>query len=317
MLTTWNIQWLNANGQRKYPLAADATGVDTTGSFTIPDDFILELDLPVHAGEDVGPGRFFVQNIGAYATGYGIVIGYQPAVGVAVTVATALIPAASHVRDSVYALGGVSPFDDTIGKIVIGRLDSIAEQPPGFWTFVLANTRLEPDAIRPILRGVSSLSTVNGGQQSSLLRGDIEFQAGTNMQIVAILAEGQDPILRFNAISGEGTVEQCVCEGDAAPTTPISNFNGVRPTSDGSFYLVGDECLQLVPIDNGLKLVDLCSAPCCGCAELEKITRDLDRLGTQAASVEDFANRLSTSVDAMAATVLGSRLGDSSCIACE
>jgi hypothetical protein len=67
----WNLEWLNHNAQRAYPLADDATGPDETGAFKLPDNFLVELDLPVHAGLNVGPAGFFVLPSAAYAGGYG------------------------------------------------------------------------------------------------------------------------------------------------------------------------------------------------------------------------------------------------------
>jgi hypothetical protein len=313
MLELSNLPWLNINGLRKYPLADDASATDTTDTFTIPDDFILELDLPIQAGTDVTPGRFFVLYLGAYSQGYSITVGYQPADGDAVEVATASVNRATHTKGKVYALGGVAPFQDTVGKVVIGRLDNIDQQPGGFFTFALDASRIEPDCVRPMIRGVTSLVAVNGDQRSDPLQGVIQLVAGSNMQIVTVVQDGQDPIIRFNAVEGEGTVEDCACEGDAAATDPIKKINGISPTADGTFYLAGSDCIQLETIPNGLRVVDVCAKPCCGCAELERITQDLERLGGQAAAVEDFVDRLRAATDAMSLTVLGAKLGDRTC----
>lgn len=312
----WNLEWLNHNSQRRYPLADTANGVDTSSSFTIPEDFIVELDLPIHAGMSVSTGRFFIKRIDAYSIGYAVVVGYAPTSGPTVDVATALIPRQSfdsNAKNVVFALGGVGDYADTVGKIVIGRLTSIDQQPPGSWSFAFANSQIDPDAVRPIIRGVSSLTLVNGTQTSEKLYGDIELVAGTNCQLVPVVVAGQDPQIRINFIQGEGSVEDCVCYGDAALTTPIKTINGVAATASGAFNFVGTDCLQIVSIANGIKFVDTCASPCCGATELERITQDLERLAQQATNIQAFVERLQVSVVTMDMVVLGSRLSDRSC----
>lgn len=312
----WNLEFLNHNSQRHYPLADTASGADTSNSFVIPDDFIVELDLPIHAGMNVSSGRFFIKRIDAYSIGYAVIVGYMPTAGSAVDVATALIPRQSFdgaQKNVVFALGGIGDFADTVGKIVIGRLTAIDMQPPGSWSFTLTNGQLDPDAVRPSIRGVSSLTLINGTQTSEKLYGDIELVAGTNCQLVPIVVAGQDPKIRINFIQGEGSVEDCVCYGDAAVTTPIKTINGVSATSAGGFNFVGTDCLQVVPIANGIKFVDTCASPCCGATELERITQDLERLAQQAANIQGFVDRLQISVVTMDMVVLGSRLSDRNC----
>lgn len=316
-LGNWNLEFANHNAQRRYPLADDADPVDQTGSFAIPNDFLVGLDLPIHAGMDVDPARFYVKHIGAYATGFSVIVGYQPADGDPVNVATALIARPTHVKNTQYALGGIGDYDDTSGKVVVGRLENIDGEPPGFWTFSFPNTRLDPDAVRPIIRGVSSIICVNGDQRSEPLQGDVELVAGVNCQLVPILSEGEDPIIRINFLKGEGTVEDCVCEGDAAVTPAIKRIDGVLPTASGDFTIIGSDCLQITPIANGLQLVNVCAKPCCGCEELEKITQDLERLNAEKTAVQQFGEELGTAVNTMSMTVLGARLSDRSCITCE
>lgn len=312
----WNLEWLNHNGQRRYPLADDAEALDTSGAFRLPDDFIVELDLPVHAGTDVSGGRFFLQSVSAFAGGYGIVVAYQPAAGDAVTAATALIPRQGFTRNAVFALGGVGVFADTVGKVVVGRLENVDDQPPGFWEFTLATGRLDPDAVRPIIRGVSSITCVNGDSVSAPLYGHVRLVAGANMRLDTVVSAGADTVVRFNAISGEGTVDPCVCEGDAAPTAPLKTIQGIAPTAAGDFSVVGSDCIDVVPIANGIRIVDKCAQPCCGPTELIAVTDDLEKLKIQATTVEGFVDQLRTSVDTMDTIVLGSKLGDKGCSNC-
>jgi hypothetical protein len=312
----WNLEFLNHNSQRRYPLADTANGTDTSGSFTIPEDFIVELDLPIHAGLNVASGRFFIKRIDAYSIGYAVIVGYAPTDGDPVDAATALIPRqtfATGIKNVVFSLGGVSNFADTVGKIVIGSLTGIDLQPAGSWFFEFTAGQLDPDAIRPIISGVSSITLINGSQESAKFYGDVELVAGTNCQLVPILVGGDLAKIRINFIQGEGSIEDCTCYGDAALTTPIKTINGVPPTTSGGFSFAGTTCLQIEPITNGIKFVDTCANPCCGATELERITQDLERLAQQATNIEGFLSRLQISVQTMDMVVLGSRLNDKSC----
>jgi hypothetical protein len=310
-LGLWNIEWLNLNGQRKYPLADDASAVSSDGGFTVPDDFIVELDLAVHSGMDVTPGNFFIQTLSAYGTGFMVVVGYQPASGgaVPVPVATATIASQFHTRNKVYALGGIAPFDDAVGKIAIGRLDNVQEQAAGMFAFTFPATRLDPDAVRPLLRGVSSIVVVNNGQRSRPIYGDVELVAGSNVQIVPTQVAGQMPRIRFDAISGVGLIDPCACVGADAVKPPIRTINGIAPSAAGDFVLAGDKCIAVAPVSNGVRLSDTCAKPCCGCAELEVITRELETLKAEAEAITQFANKLDSATAIMSDVVLGAKIG--------
>jgi hypothetical protein len=121
----------------------------------------------------------------------------------------------------------------------------------------------------------------------------------------------------FSALSGEGTVDECVCEGDAAEIPCIKTINGIQPTTDGNFNFVGDDCLTFTGIDAGLKVTDSCCTPCCGCEELEAITRDLELFNAQRGELTLFVNTLAAEASAFGTTVLGARLGDRRCLTCE
>ena len=308
----YNLEWLNHNSQRAYPLGDEATGNDTTDSFHLPEDFIVALYLPVHAGLDIDPARFFLKSLGVFATGFGITIGYQPAAGAAVNVATALINKDGHTRNDDYAIGGVGDFNDTEGRIAIGKFDSIDEEPQGFFDFAFEETRLDVDVARPQIRGVQSITVQNGGEVSQRLYGDIVLTAGINFRLTPIVVSGQDPEIVFDAIEGEGLTEECICE-DGSDAPCVRTINGIPPTAAGDFTVAGDECLEVQDIQNGIRLVDLCSQPCCGCIELERITEDLEQFGNQATTLTNFVTRLQVSVEGFENLVLGSVLKDSSC----
>jgi hypothetical protein len=310
----WNIEWLNMNSQRSYPLAEDATKRDTTGTFTLPDDFLLGLYFPIHAGNDVDVDRFFIRSVSVFATGYNISIGYDDGSGSPPIVASAIVSQSAHTPNMSYALPGVDAFDDSVGKLVIGILDSINDQPTGQFFFDYAGGKLDSDCIRPMIRGIQSIRVLNNGELSTPLTGHIVLTAGSNFQISINQPADSPAEIRFDAVDGSDLTETCACEGDVLQ--PILTINGIGPRPDGSFSMVGNQCLEIDPINNGLQLKDTCSAPCCGCQELEQITHEIEMIGSGATTVENFVNRLAVEMNTFSQVILGSRLNDQGCVQC-
>lgn len=315
-LSQWNLEFLNHNAQRSYPLTEDSTKVDVTNSFTIPDDFLVGLDIPVSPAMNMETGKFFIRQIGLFASGIQLIVSYDNGTSI-IDVATGLIPTANFSRNKVFVLGGIDPYDDIVGKVVIGRLDTIQLQPAGLFEFNYAGTHIEPQAVRPMIKGISSVTVSTAtGTSSDRLYGDIELVAGSNIQLSTIQTATEAKIV-ISALSGEGTIQACVCEGEAATTPCIKTINGIQPETDGNFNLIGDDCLTFATSTNGLKVTDSCCTPCCGCTELETITRALEDFSAQRNALELFINQLAAETATFDTTVLGARLGDRGCLTCE
>lgn len=311
----WNLQWENHNSQRSYPLAAHGSCLDKTETIRIPDSFLTGLRFPIHAGLVVEPDKFFIHSLGIYPTGFSIVIGYDDGSSDPPVVATSHIASASHTEGRQYAIAGSGDFYDSVGVLTIGKLDDINALPPGVYYFTAAATPIEVHAIKPMIRGVSSITVVNGTDRSDPYVGDLEFVAGSNFRIIANEIEGQPTQLVFSAISGEGLNEECACE-DADPGTCIRFINGIPPLPNGNFRVVGNDCIRIDPVDNGLELTDICSQPCCGCEELQSLITQLNRFADGVVTLQNFATTLGVQVTQMSQTVLGSRISDIGCEEC-
>jgi hypothetical protein len=314
-LGNWNLQWLNHNSQRAYPLTERASKGDISDLIEIPDDFIVGLYFPVHAGNNVQPDKFFLRTLLINPTGYNIAIAYDNGDDDPPLVATVNIARSTHTENMVYALPGVNDFAESVGRVAIGNTATVDGLPPGQYHFTPEAGELEFDTIWPMVRGVSSITLVNGADRSAKIYGDIELIAGNNIRLTPVIVEGEDPQIIISAISGEGLNEDCVCdEEELGPA--IRTINGIGPLPSGDFRMLGDECLLLNPITNGLQLEDDCSQPCCGCDKLDAINGRLDAMTDQLVTLNSFANRVQTEVTQMANVVLGSRLGDRSCLEC-
>src|SRR5690606_33194577 len=99
-------------------------------------------------GLNVQPTKFFIRNISIFSAGFRIVVAYDDGSDSPPVVATAVIPRATHREYDSYAMPGQGDFEDTRGRITIGSLASISALGPGGYTFTLAGTRLETDAIQ-------------------------------------------------------------------------------------------------------------------------------------------------------------------------
>lgn len=311
-----NLQWLNHNSQRSYPLAERATKTDTTGTIRLPDSFIVGLYLPVHASLTLEPAKFYLKSVLISATGYNITIGYdngETNTQVNPDVAAANIAKSAHQPNRAFALAGVDMFSDTVGEVVIGRLDEIDALPPGLYYFTPAGGQLETDPIRPMIRGVTRLRVSNNNELSDYIYGDVTLVAGNNMRI-SVASGGGDTAITFSAISGENLNATCVCE---TPTTGecIRCINGIC-SEDGSFQLETNECITVTPANNGLSLADICAQPCCGCEELNALTQQINRFSDGVTTLQNFVTRLGSEVTQMSMVVLGSRLGDTGCNSC-
>lgn len=305
----WNLQWLNHNSQRAYPLTERASKTDITNTITLPDSFIVALYFPIHSGTTFTPAGFFIRSLLISPTGFNIVLGYTN--GTTTTdVAAANIARSSYVQNRAHSLSGIDDFYDSVGYVVLGHLDEIDRLPPGLYEFTPAAGELESDAIRPMLRAVSRLQVVNNNEFSPPIYGDVTLVAGTNMRITVSQVDDHTNII-FDAISGENLNQDCLCEipdqGEC-----IKAINGVYPVG-GNFVIAPDDCVQITEIPGGIKLSDICAQPCCGCAELDAIVSQINRFGDGITTLQNFVTRLGSEVTQMSLVVLGSRLSDSGC----
>jgi hypothetical protein len=303
-----NSPWLNRNSAINYPLVEEATGLDLSGTFQLPQNFLLSLYLPVDCALTVSPGQFFLYKVQAFTTGFQLVVGYRPVGSLPIEVASAQVNTATFTPYQVLPLVGRGDYRASRGSVVIGRLDEILRQPGGDFTFDLSATRLETDCIRPDIRGVSSITVRNRNNVSTTVTGAVEFVAGRNMRIDA---DAGNRTITFNCISGEGLSVECECQ-EPVPA-PITSIGGIGPDQNGNLPLTAGNCLAIEPEGAGLKFTNTCSQPCCGCPELEQLTSQLAAFSPQFTTLQGFIVKLDSSVTTTSLTFLSSRLGNRSC----
>lgn len=306
----FNVEWLNSNSVRAYPLAEHATKTDKTGSITIPDSFLVELYLPLGGNSAyIFPDKFFLSRLFVLGGAYMIEIGLDTGSGNHTPVATASIPESGFTEYSRYTLSGVGDWADSIGKVVIGSLTDVKALPSGAYEFDATGGALDVDTLRPMLGGVSSLIVEQNGQQSAKLTGDVVLQAGSNIRLSAVTVDGEDPVILIDAIPDGSSfgASDCACSEIKAPC--IRTINSIGGDAHQNFTLLGDDCLVINKIPNGLKLKDVCCTPCCGCNELSEVIRALQSLETTAVTLESFMQRLFMAQNTLQVTTSNMRMG--------
>lgn len=297
----WNVDWLNSNSQRKYPLHDNATLKDTTNTLTIPNDFIVDLLWPVHADGTVDPSLFHIIGIGVFGSGVTVSIGYNGE-----SIGSISIDANTFTRNQSFFVSGTGAFFDTVGKITIGSLDTI-RQFAGSFIFSLIAGQLVPTVVKPDIRGISALYLRNGNETSDPLQNDIILQGGQRMVLNLVPGlPGEPDRIVFDAVDGVNLNTGCGCEENADKPC-INSVNGVLPDFNGNFTLQGDECLLLSEIANGLQLVDECADPCCDCRELNVVIDQANMMVNQITSLTNLAGQLGAAIATMQANILASK----------
>jgi hypothetical protein len=288
----WNADFLNANAARKYPLHEGAELWDTTHSFRIPDDFLVDLIWPTHPDALIDPTKFHVAGVAIFASGVVLTIGYN-----GTPIGSTIISSSGFVHNSTYLIQGTGEFSDSVGKVVIGALDNIINNA-GAFVFGPTDAPIETTAIKPALRNVSALYLQNGTEVSDAINGDVVLRAGRNMQIRVVRGTGTDPdMIILDALDGTGLNEDCTCAEN--PDTPcIRTINGVGPDENGNLDLLPDDCILLTPniAGHSIALKDKCCTPCCGCEELTVVRTTLENVSNQINALENLQQTIAGSL---------------------
>lgn len=307
----YNLGWLAVNAQRAYPLSETASRLDSSGTFRLPDSFAVALYLTLDVRSDPDPLAFFVSRV--INTPGAVVVTVSHWDGAAATeFGTAVVTSSTHTEFAAYEFSVASGFGTSAGRLVVGSLAEMRTAPAGAFTFDQDAGRIDPDCVRPYLRGLTELVVSNGGDLSDPITGRVVLLAGTNMRL-GVAVGPTETVVRFDAVSGEGLSVDCGCEDADALSPCVRTLSGVYPDSAGNIDVVGGDCIDVTTGEAVVRLSDTCAKPCCGSTELDRIMDDLERLATQQTSLTNFINRLETMITGFEMVILGSRLNDQGC----
>jgi len=282
---TWNAEWLNENTQRKYPLHEAASAKDTSGGFTLPDNFIVDMAIGVNATITTNPELFYISQVGVFSGGITVSFAYN-----GVVFSTVNITVSTFTKYSTYRINGTGDYEAIRGWVTIGEIDEILKYG-GAWSFDAAGAMLTLRAIVPDIKSIASITVVNGSEESTPLTGAITLRAGQNMTFAVDLS-GASPEVTMSAANGLNLESECECNNlDNLPPC-IRSINGVVPSEEGNIQLIGSTCIDFTNGDSIITIKDECSEPCCDCRELEVVTATMIELQRQVLGLELSAETL-------------------------
>lgn len=291
MPQSWNMEWLNANAERAFPFKENAGLQDTNAVVTIPNRLLVDLIFVVPAGADY---RYYLKSLMFSGTHLNLVIADESDN----TVSSVTVELAAHSPNDAYTLSGEGTFAGATGRVAFGDLDNLQNDiPVGVYEFTLAQSEFELRTVRPDLRSVYSLTAVGAdGTVTEDITGIVRLIAGANIRLTYVPAAGGNPAgIRIDATGNDDYSEDCECDSQVTPLTPVRSINGVGAnTASGRLdFDSSSPCLTISVDGDSVVLEDTCSEPCCGCPELEFLTDRLKLLDDTIQKIEAFQAELS------------------------
>ncbi len=282
----WNPGWLSGNSQRSYPISEAAT------NYFLPNDFIVDAVISYNFS-DGDSSKFHIKTVAIFATGATVIIGYDgEAAG------TASIVFSGYQTFTPATITGLGNFTDITGTIIFGEIDNARENYSGAWEFSLGEARLEAHVVRPSLKAVTSIRTVENGVQSARLFGDVELTSGNFVQITT------------EETLGGADITLSVTSSFIEELNPVLSISNITPDENGNIDLIGSDCIDISPATNALEISNTCSEPCCGCEELDVIVQDLRMLNTQVNTLNNLNSRLEAAMQQMEMSIIASKTGE-------
>ena len=284
-----NLEFLNSNELRAFPLKADCARV--SGVFSIPDSFIV--DLSISATSDPSR-RFYISRIRNSSTLI------QVELSDASTPISILgvfdIPVTNFQRNSVYILQPSAAYVGATGKLVVGNLTNILRQPSGTFIFSLATAEVEMSTIVPSLRQIDRINFTDSTENISFsLTGDVKILARNNIRFSHSLNTNTSVI---DVGDGLGLNKACNAADDA-----IRTINGVSPNAEGEFWVTGVDCVDVEAATNGISLTENCCKPCMGCNEIGELTDRLVQIETELLDLRDYYIAMKANVDTFTTSI--------------
>lgn len=282
MPTIENLDFLNANTLRNFPIKEGASRVDVTGVFELPDNFLV--DLVVSASSDPSV-RLFVSKVINMPDEIEVELSVY---GTGTSVGVFNIATQGHARYTTYYMSSSSVFPAATGKLVVAEVASMMTLPYGVFIFGQDATELEMRTVVPGLATISRFVFKNADGSSVSVTGDVTILAQTNTKFRQV----DSTTVAIDAGDGLGLNAPCA---DDRPC--LKTINNIAPDTNGNFTLTTSDCAKFSALSagtlKGLNLADSCCKPCLSCNEIGDLTARLMQLESDLLALRGHYNEVS------------------------
>lgn len=270
-----NLDFLNQNTLRAFPIREITTRSSVDDRFVIPDDFLVDLIMAIDS--DV-TSRYYISEIINLPEQILISISNQAGS----LIGNFTVVQNAHTLYKEYYLAPTAEFAGANAKLVVAKLDSLRSLPTGTFNFDLSDTEFETRTILPMPTGITRLVFEDDNDNLFSATGNVKMLARLNLRF---RKEGQTVYLD----AGNGLGLNLICEA-AGPA--IKTINHIPPTSDGNFNVSFLDCDSIEATTNGIILSDSCNKPCLGCDEISQLTDRLVSLESDLIKLRKFFDDL-------------------------
>ena len=281
MASVDNLDFLNLNSLRNYPIKEGVSRISNDGAFTLPNDLIVDFQLA--ASYDPSK-RFYLSRLLSFEDSLTIEVSDQADV----LAGRFFIDIPTHTQYKEYYLIPTVSYAAATGVIVINDFGALLREAAGIFSFTLTKAEFETRTIIPALKGINRLIFQNTDGTSYGYSGDVVIVARTNLRF--------KPGATANTViidAGDNIGLNTVC---SEYNTCIKTINGIGGDENQNFTLDFSDCATLTPIpaNTGLTLQDICCKPCIGCTDIEELTTRLTSTESSLVTLRQYYSELQT-----------------------
>lgn len=292
-MTTYELEWLNRNRHRNYPLADGVSATGTTTGKTIPSSFMCDMSLNVPPLSVFESGTFYISRIDQLTEAFQIVISFQPTEDQALdsfdVFRSVSLNYTTPENNSVTLfpipeiLSEYPEMEQASGVVIIGSTDGMRDVTGE--VFKAEATAVHPLVVHTGYAGLWRMVIIDAKGVSHNILGDLTIASGDGVKLNVEKKENGDYKLTVATEENGDNVDDAVRKVIDVLGIPITKINNVPPDSEGNITITGLDCTKVVAAGAGLAISNSCSKPCCP----EETPADVQ---TALASLDEAKNRL-------------------------